>query len=137
MYVPIIDSINTYITFTLLGLIWTIQWVHYPSFYYISKAQFNAFEKFHTQKITWIVAPLMVVEFFVSALLLFLLETSLKYQIGFTLVVLIWLCTFFLSVPCHKKLMLSMDEKVIQRLIVTNWWRTILWSVKALCVALL
>ncbi|MBU3984539.1 MAG: hypothetical protein KJ985_13980, partial [Proteobacteria bacterium] len=44
-------------------------------------------------------------------------------------IVLIWLATFSLSVPCHRQL--QNHGKVlstINRLVVTNWIRTLLWS---------
>ncbi len=50
---------------------------------------------------------------------------------------LIWLSTFLLSVPCHEHLAktdmneTSLIEK-IQRLVKTNWPRTILWTLRSI-----
>ena len=137
MYLQILDSINTYVTFTLLGLIWTIQRVHYPAFLFIAENKFSEFEKFHTRNISFVVAPLMVIEFCVSILLLVLSSSSLKYQICFLLVVLIWVSTLTLSIPCHKKLVFGMDKAVINKLVFTNWYRTIFWSLKAIFICAL
>ena len=48
--------------FYLTGLIWTIQWVHYPLFEMVSPDQFTKYEAAHTIAITAIVGPVMVAE---------------------------------------------------------------------------
>jgi len=44
----------------------------------------------------------------------------------------IWLSTFSLQVPAHDKLILKKNDLVIDRLVKTNWIRTVLWSLKLL-----
>jgi hypothetical protein len=51
--------------------------------------------------------------------------------IGFYLVVLIWISTAFFSVPAHSKLESGKDEHAIDRLVSTNWIRTVLWTLKS------
>jgi len=46
----------------------------------------------------------------------------------------IWAVTFAVSVPCHRRLAAGYDEKVVNRLIRTNWLRTTFWTAKALIV---
>ena len=48
--------------FYLTGLIWTIQWVHYPLIEMVSPDQFTKYEAAHTIAITAIVGPVMVAE---------------------------------------------------------------------------
>jgi hypothetical protein len=48
----------------------------------------------------------------------------------FIMVIGIWLSTFALQVPAHEKLILKKDDQQIQKLVKTNWIRTILWSLK-------
>ena len=46
------------------------------------------------------------------------------------LVLAIWISTAVFSVPCHRKIELGRwDRAVLQRLVVSNWPRTILWTV--------
>jgi hypothetical protein len=106
----------------LFVLIWIIQILHYPSFLYVDRENFPQFEAFHTSRISMIVIPLMLAE----AILAF---TEIKPLI-IIIVVLIWLSTFFIQVPCHNQLQLGFDEATIKRLITTNWIRTFLWSLK-------
>ncbi len=55
--------------------------------------------------------------------------TGLQIIVDSGLSVLIWLATFILSVPCHRQLQKSgKDLSTINRLVATNWIRTILWS---------
>lgn len=110
------------LTAGLCVLIWIIQVLHYPSFRFIAKEQFIQFEEFHTRRISYIVIPLMLLEI----IFLFLNFRLLLFFI----VGLIWLSTFLLQVPCHRKLSKGFDLNVIEKLIMTNWTRTSLWSLK-------
>ena len=57
-----IDSVYSFISFSLVGLIWTIQVVHYPSFSYVDNDHYIDFQHFHMRAITYIVMPLMLFE---------------------------------------------------------------------------
>lgn len=120
-------------TFALFGLIWTIQIVHYPSFHFVETAKFKDFEAFHSKRISIIVIPLMMTELVVSIAMLFLRQGTASYA-NFGIVLLVWLSTFLLSVPRHNKLIKGKDDQVISELILTNWPRTILWSLKSIIV---
>jgi hypothetical protein len=117
-------------TFALMGLIWTIQCVHYPSFRYVSSENFASFHRFHTQQITAIVAPLMLVEILTATILCFKMPSNFIF-INFASVMLIWLLTAFVSVPLHKQLSQGLQLDLINKLIATNWPRTILWTLRA------
>ena len=79
----------------------------------------------------------MLIELALAGLLLVAADFGLKYIICGLLVICIWLSTFLLSVPCHQRLNRGKNLKVINLLIMTNWPRTILWSLKAICLLLL
>lgn len=133
----ILLDIQVFVTYALVGLIWTVQLVHYPAFHYIEKSRFVEFERMHTGKIVWVVAPLMIVELLVCIALIVLGDTSMQ-QISLSIIVIsVWLSTFLLSVPLHKKLSHGKDRIAIERLIKTNWIRTILWSIKGAIVLVL
>jgi hypothetical protein len=113
----------------LLTLIWLIQILHYPSFKFIDQTQFVEFESFHTSRITLIVGPLMVLELILAALL-FINDMNFIFGLNLILVILIWLITFFISVPLHQKLIKGYDLTTIEKLCRTNWYRTLIWSLK-------
>lgn len=127
-------------TFALLGLIWTIQCVHYPAFRYVSSENFPAFHKFHSQQITLIVAPLMLLELFTAAALYFKSSNHSLFSYGFlnfASVGLLWVLTAFVSVPLHNQLAQGLQLDVVNKLIISNWPRTILWTLRALVWAYL
>lgn len=121
---------NLAITGALIGLIWTIQLVHYPAFRFVTAAEFVAFERFHTQRISLIVMPLMLAELALGLWLCYLTAFVWVHCIALLLIIGVWLSTFFLSVPCHNALAKGKDDRLIRRLVISNWPRTILWSVK-------
>lgn len=127
----LIEFSHLFTTFALLGLIWTIQLVHYPAFHYIEKERFVEFSQMHTTKITLFVMPLMLIEMLSSILGLYFFKTSL-WMVFFGLNILNWTITFFISVPCHNILAMGKNEKVINKLVKTNWLRTLIWSVKVI-----
>jgi len=131
-------TLQLFSSYFLTGLIWTIQMVHYPAFRFVNENNFSSFAQIHSKQITKVVMPLMITELITAFLLI--LAKGLD-QVGFTffvtnfvLVICIWASTFFLSVPCHNKLMKKRTEEVIERLISTNWPRTIFWTLKSLAL---
>jgi hypothetical protein len=114
----------------MVGLIWVIQILHYPMFCYVAKEQFAKFHEFHSKRITIIVLPLMLFELATANLLSFHLPQSWPIMTNLLALILIWLSTFFISVPLHKSISTSMNLKVIERLVLTNWIRTLLWSLR-------
>ena len=119
----------------MTALIWVIQIVHYPSFQFVSTDNFIEFEKFHVSRITYIVAPMMILEILTAMVLL--KDLNFLFILNFILLVLIWASTFFLSVPLHEKLLKHHSYKDIKKLIYTNWPRTILWSTRSILLILI
>ncbi len=126
-------------TLAMFGLIWFVQVVHYPLFLQVDAEQFPAYEATHANRTTYVVAPLMLVELATAGLLLLpgLRPASvLTWQAwaGAALVGIIWLSTAFLQVPLHNRLQLGYSADVIDKLVATNWIRTIAWSARAVLV---
>lgn len=120
-------------TWFLVGLIWIVQRVHYPSMLYVDESRFAEFERMHCQKIGQIVAPAMILEGALAASLVFLAPTT--FDLGFAVVGavlagVIWWSTFFIQVPLHNHLQEGKNTDTINRLIATNWIRTVAWSVR-------
>ena len=53
------------------------------------------------------------------------------------LVLIIWISTFFIQVPYHNSISKEFNEKLISRLILSNWIRTSLWLVKLIALVFL
>jgi len=127
--------LNLIISWLLVGLIWVIQLVHYPTFDFISTDNFLAFHQHHTRSITFIVMPLMLGELGLAFYLAQQQKWTLIWLIPLSLVLLIWLSTFLIQVPLHNQLGIGKDSTVIKRLVQTNWIRTILWTLKAIWIS--
>ena len=127
--------LNLSTTWALFGLIWIVQLVHYPAFEFVDASNFHAFHQHHTKSITLIVMPLMLAELGLSIYLA--KEQSTVYIGPLILVGLIWLSTFLIQVPIHNTLGAGKDSFLIQKLVNTNWIRTILWTIKALWLSYL
>lgn len=124
--------LNAAFTFILIGLIWTIQLVHYPLFAKVGKEDFPLYHSAHSTQITILVLPLMLVELFSSIYIVSFLQDS-KYHaqcIGLICLGIVWLSTFVLQVPLHKRLTAGFDLSLVRTLVKTNWVRTIAWTTK-------
>ena len=124
-----------YCTVFMAGLIWTIQIVHYPSFGFVKEDRYREFQHFHMSRITYIVGPLMIIEVLTGALVLYKNYTNIPYVISVVLLALIWLNTAFLNVPIHNKLLSKGDEGLFKQLVLSNWPRTILWSIRSFLIS--
>ncbi|MEI6376735.1 MAG: hypothetical protein ACOYOI_10195 [Chthoniobacterales bacterium] len=127
-------------TAMMTGIIWFVQIVHYPLFVKIPGEGFTAYERSHTVRTGWVVAPLMLVELGSAVtLLLFprligcsgmLLTGDPLYLAALGCLILIWASTFLLQVPLHGILEQKPDTRSMDRLVTTNWIRTILWTLR-------
>ncbi|MEL6390171.1 MAG: hypothetical protein AAFQ02_08395 [Bacteroidota bacterium] len=116
----------------MTGLIWLTQRVLYPAFRYVS-ADEDGFHKFHTGSIGPVVGPVMIIEL-VTAIMLCKVHPWIGWVIS-ALTILLALSTAFIQVPIHNRLATSWNHADIDRLVCTNWIRTILWTAKALLLS--
>lgn len=125
-------------TWALAGLIWTVQLVSYPLFGRVGREAFPSYHAAHMQRITLVVAPLMLAEVATAAWLVaspggggYLILASLPL-LGLT-----WLSTALVQVPLHRRLERGgFDEQTWRRLTASNWIRTGAWSLRALLLAI-
>jgi hypothetical protein len=129
-------SLHLVTSSALMGLIWMVQVVHYPSFHFIPSSDYVSYAVFHTQRITWVLAPLMIAEMIFTLLMPFeAYRSSWTMTLSIVLVLIIWGSTFFIQVPLHGVLAKSKDVEAINALISSNWIRTIAWSLKTFILA--
>ena len=77
----------------------------------------------------------MLIELGVSTLIVLKEPQELVGLLIFLIVLAIWGSTFLLQVPVHRALASGKDEKKIDRLVRSNWLRTMLWCAKAVLVS--
>lgn len=126
-------AVHAVATLFMVGLIWVIQLVHYPLFARVGHAEFALYEREHMRRIGWIVGPVMLVELATSIGLVVRMIPGVDARLAWTglvLVALIWASTAAVQAPTHARLANGKDERLIRRLVLSNWLRTVLWSLR-------
>jgi hypothetical protein len=111
----------------MTAVIWLVQVLIYPNFRFIPDSDFKDFHKRHCDRISLLVSP-MIAQVFMVAMVLMEGARTPEWIFHATAIVLIHVATAVFSAPAHTKLGLGKDPRVIDRLILTNWIRTLLWS---------
>ena len=127
---------QVFATLFMVGLIWFVQVVHYPLYANVGRAQFPEYEALHNRLTTWVVGPAMLVEMLTAVALLRYSSngsTSLAW-LGLGLLAVIWITTATLSVPAHDALTAGFSNGAYQKLVFTNWIRTVAWSARGVIV---
>ena len=118
----------------MTGVVWFVQLVHYPLFSFADKNYFPEFSKTHSQNAGYVVILPMIAELVTSILLLISNSSSgnyYYYKAAFILLVIIWISTFLIQVPSHKRLLCGYNRSEIKFLVKYNWIRTAAWSTRA------
>lgn len=122
-------------TWYLAGLCWLVQRVQYPLLARVGRDAFAAYEQAHVARIGPVVGPMMVFEA-ATALSLVGLEASLLRRPDFlaalVLLGILWLSTFAVQVPLHRRLAQGFDADAHTALVRSNWIRTLAWSGRGL-----
>ncbi len=124
-----IPEIHSLVDFGMCVVLWLVQLVIYPSFLRVEPSELIAWHKAYTFRVSFIILPLMFGQL-VFTILSVLEGPSILEWVAFAFVLVCWILTFFVSVPLHRKIEQNDTTKETrQKLIATNWPRTILWSV--------
>ncbi len=118
----------------MFGVIWIMQIVHYPLMRFVSGEQFARFETAHRVRISWVVGPLMLIEGVCVLAFLFAPPAGLPWWlpwVGAGVEAVAIGTTAFVSAPLHERLNANFDQATLDRLIATNWIRTIAWTCRA------
>lgn len=120
-------------TWCLVGLIWTVQVVHYPLMARVGEESYADYQAEHVRRITTLVGPLMLVEVALAVGLLWRAATPRQDLLGIAgllLLLVIWSATALFSVPAHRRLESGYCPAAHRRLVRTNWIRTVAWSLR-------
>jgi hypothetical protein len=128
-------TLHSLSTMMMTGIIWFIQLVHYPLFSLIRTAQFGEYIFRNRFRTGAVVTPIMTVEV-LSAIGLFFLPHGIVglpiRVVGAAIVGVVWCSTLFVQWPIHRRLQEGFSEPLLERLLKTNWIRTVGWSCRAL-----
>jgi len=130
------DLLTTHLISTsiMVGVIWVVQLVHYPSFKYVNESNYIIFQKYHMSNISYIVFPVMFTELITAILILFFGEESLFFMLSLICLFLIWVITGVLFTKFHNILQKGKDLKMIEKMIKANWMRTLLWTLRLIMI---
>ncbi len=126
-------ELNKMSNLLMLGISILVQFVIYPSFKNSDFKHFNSFHLSYSNKMFYIVAPIMLTELF-SSLILVYKTPSKTYLISLIFLLLIWLLTFLFIVPIHNFLNTNHSIKRVERMIRLNGLRTFFWLLKYLII---
>lgn len=119
-------------TFSILGIIWFIQLIHYPLLNKIQEG-FAQYERAHLKRAVSFVGPLLIIDLIASIFLVAFEKSSLLLKlaaINLILNILYWLWTFLFQLQQHQKLSIGFSKVAIHKLVKSNWVRTIIWCLK-------
>ncbi|MES3628916.1 MAG: hypothetical protein PPP56_01985 [Longimonas sp.] len=120
-------------TWTMVGVIWVMQLVHYPLFAYVGSDTYATYQTLHMNRITWIVLPVMALELITAGLLAAGYVpgvSALQAWVGAGLLALIWGSTGLVQAPLHGLLADGFSTRTHTWLVASNWIRTVAWTVR-------
>ena len=129
MEIEILSDIHFLSTSLMVGIIWVIQLLHYPTFHFIKESDYVEFQHFHMQRISFIVVPVMIIELLSGFMLVYYFRSNL-FILCLTILLVIWLITFVFFTKLHQSLLGGYDKIIVNKLVQINWSRTVLWSLR-------
>ena len=116
--------LNIIINSILVGVILMTQFINYPLFKSI-KSDFTNYHKKYTERMGYVVAPLMVIELILVTYIILHHKENLFVIFIFLLTIIIWASTFFIQVPIHNTLSKKKEKNKIIKLNKSNYIRII------------
>jgi len=118
-------------TLFMVGMIWTVQLVHYPLMALVGREHFASYEAAHAPRMAAVVmVPWTVQGITVAGLLLAVpagVAPALVWGAALTALVPV-IVTVTASVPAHRRLAGGFDARTHRRLVTSNWLRTAGWT---------
>jgi len=131
---------NTAGTMFMVGLIWFVQRVHYPLLALVDLDQQISVGSEHQHRTAQVVGLPMAIEGLTTLTLLIDQPAHVGWWlpwIGAVLLAISLGSTIFLSVPLHQKMINQPSVEIGQKLVATNWPRTISWTLRGVvCLAM-
>ena len=118
----------------LFTLIWLVQLILYPTLSLLPESILKPVHQLHMNRISLLVIPLMSCEIMLIAYRWIThLGSDAFFMIQSALIGMVWISTFLIQVPLHNRIESQLSLKSdCQKLVHTNWLRTILWSLSLL-----
>ena len=125
-------TVQLVVTMLMVGMIWTIQLLHYELFPLVGDDAWQTYEKAHVDKIGDILAGPWLIEGL--CVLVLLLAANKRFRIlafvNAFLMLFILIDTTAFSTPAHGVLLDGWDQQTYDELMVVNLIRALLWTAK-------
>jgi hypothetical protein len=126
-------------TLFMVGLIWTIHYVHYPLFAYVGESTYTSFQAEHVARIgkllfvPWLTEGITLLGILVLAFLGGHKAWKVPAIINGAAMAVVLLISGFWSAPAHAKLADGFDKSLHDQLMTANLVRTLAWTVCGVC----
>lgn len=126
-------------TLFMVGLIWTIHYVHYPLFANVGESTYASFQASHVERIgkllfvPWLTEGITLIGVLALAFLGGHKALRVPAVINGAAMAVVLVISGFWSAPAHGKLADGFDASVHDQLMTANLIRTLAWTVCGVC----
>ena len=126
-------------TLFMVGLIWTIHYVHYPLFAYVGDSTYASFQAAHVERIgkllfaPWLTEGITLIGVLALAFLGGHKALRIPAVINGAAMAVVLVISGFWSAPTHAKLADGFDTSLHDQLMTVNLIRTLAWTVCGIC----
>ena len=126
-------------TLFMVGLIWTIHYVHYPLFAYVGESTYASFQAAHVERIgkllfvPWLTEGITLIGVLTLAFLGTHKTLRVPAVVNGAAMAVVLVISGFWSAPAHAKLADGFDTSIHDQLMTVNLIRTLAWTVCGIC----
>ena len=126
-------------TLFMVGLIWTIHYVHYQLFAYVGESTYASFQAAHVERIgkllfiPWLTEGITLIGVLALAFLGGHKALRIPAVINGAAMAVVLVISGFWSAPAHAKLADGFDTSIHDQLMTVNLIRTLAWTVCGIC----
>ena len=123
----------------MVGLIWTLHYVHYPLFAYVGETTYAGFQTAHVERIgrllfvPWVTEGITLLGILALAFLGGRKTLRVPAVINGAAMAIVLVISGFWSAPAHAKLAAGFDKTVHDQLMTVNLIRALAWTVCGAC----
>ena len=126
-------------TMFMVGLIWTIHYVHYPLFAHVGESTYVSFQAEHVERIgkllfvPWLTEGITLLGILALAFLGDRKALRVPAVVNGAAMAVVLVISGFWSAPTHAKLADGFDKSLHDQLMTVNLIRTLAWTVCGVC----
>lgn len=140
MFTTALFVLHVVVTCVMAGIMWFVQIVYYPNLAAVGRDAFVSYQREHVRRVTAIAWTMLFLELISGIALVCVPHAGWVWGslIANVLLLLgIWWSTFFVQVPLHHTLEQGWDEAAHRRLLRTNWFRTVVYTLRGMVIVAL